>query len=129
MLNHAVKRVHFAHRKPFYLSSKPVTGNGPFSLILCNNAHFSHTPPKPSTMDTLWGIVSQKLEFHSWSSTWGNKSSVSGIGSQHLGLPLHHLPYRCVHDPDLLNSLEAAVKSALELIHVDEAFIADYENL
>ena len=38
-------------------------------------------------MDTLWGIVSQKLEFQSRSSVWGNKTSFSGPGFQILKQP------------------------------------------
>jgi hypothetical protein len=67
-------------------------------------------------MDTLWGFVSQKLEFHSQSSAWGNEASATGPGSQILETA--SLPDRCVHDPNLLDALEAAVKSALEPIYV-----------
>jgi hypothetical protein len=90
--------------------------------------HQFRLPSITSAMDTLWGIVSQNLEFHSQSSAWGNKTSVTGLGSQILETP-GLLPDRCVHDPNLLDALEAAVKSALEPIYVDEAFIAYYGSL
>jgi hypothetical protein len=78
-------------------------------------------------MATLWTVVSQKLEFHSLASKWGNKASVSGPGSQILETP-GLLPDRCVHDPNLLDALEAAVKSALEPIYVNAAFITEYKS-
>ena len=54
---------------------------------------------------------------------------MTGLGSQILEMPCLLLPDRCVHDPNLLGALEAAVKSALEPIYVDRAFITDYESL
>jgi len=51
-------------------------------------------------------------------------------GPRHQTLEMEvPLPDHCVHDPNLLDSLEAAVKSALEPIHVDEAFTAHYQSL
>ena len=85
-------------------------------------------PPSTCLMDTLWEIVSQKLEFQSRSSVWGNKTSLSGPGFQILKQPGHLLPDRCVYDPNL-DALEAAVKSALEPIYVNETFTANCAEL
>ena len=72
-------------------------------------------------MATLWDLVSQKLGFHSFESQWGNKTFVSAPGAHILAMT-DPLPDRCVYDPQLLHSLECAVKRALCHIHVDEAF-------
>ena len=80
-------------------------------------------------MNSLWTVVSQKLEFYSLSSKWGNQTSVRAPGSQILKLQSHLLPDCCVHDPNLLDALEATVKSALEPMYVDEAFTATYGGL
>ena len=66
------------------------------------------------------GACPQKLEFRSFESRWGNKTSVSAPGVHILAIT-DPLPDRCVYDP-LLHSLERAVKRALCDIHVDEAF-------
>ena len=58
-----------------------------------------------------------------------NETFVTGPGSRFLETPGHLLPDRCVHDPNLLDALEASVKSALELIYVDGTFASGLEGL
>ncbi|KAF8479981.1 hypothetical protein JB92DRAFT_1768175 [Gautieria morchelliformis] len=79
-------------------------------------------------MATLWELVSQKLEFYSLTSKWGNASSVTTPGS-HLLQNNDPLPDRCVYDGNLLDALEDAVKNALRPIRVDQAFTSDLETL
>ena len=79
-------------------------------------------------MATLWELVSQKLEFRSFKSRWGNKTSVSAPGVHILAIT-DPLPDRCVYDPHLLHSLERAVKRALCDIHVDEAFTSQLKTV
>ena len=50
---------------------------------------------------------------------------MSGLGFQILKQPGHLLPDCCIYDPNL-DALEAAVKSALAPIYVDETFTAKY---
>ena len=79
-------------------------------------------------MATLWELVSQKLEFRSFESRWGNKSSVSPPGADILDIT-DPLPDRTVYDPYLLRSLERAVKRALRYIHADGSVTSDLEKL
>ena len=81
-----------------------------------------------SAMATLWELVSQKLEFRTLESQWGNQSSVSPPGAHILDIT-DPLPDRCVYDPQLLHCLEQAVKRALCHIHVDEAFTSQLNTV
>ncbi|KAF8479982.1 hypothetical protein JB92DRAFT_3149370 [Gautieria morchelliformis] len=79
-------------------------------------------------MATLWELVSEKLEFRSLTSKWGNASSVTTPGS-HMLQNNDPLPDRCVYDGNLLDALEDAVKNALHPIHADPALTTDLETL
>ncbi|KAF8520571.1 hypothetical protein JB92DRAFT_1903039 [Gautieria morchelliformis] len=79
-------------------------------------------------MATLWELVSEKLEFRSLTSKWGNATSVTTPGS-HMLQNNDPLPDRCVYDPNLLDALEDAVDNALHPIHADPALTRGLETL
>ena len=108
-----------------YLCGKPRDQGDLIELVRSTS---TKPPAITSAMATLWELVSQKLEFRSLESRWGNQNSVSSPGAHILDIA-EPLPDRCVYDPQLLHSLECAVKRALRHIHADGSVTSDLEKL